>query len=267
MNQGGASLLEREYDEFNEVTTTKHTASISASLGGNIFESLGLGYSLVGLTFKYRHIKTKDSEALMLDCQVKAEEWFFVGRITFNCDQENINVDFEQTSSKTSIEDHLFGDDSTVYTYETGYFDMDRDTVEKICKANLLKIRVTGQGKYNDLSAEENSLFQMHSRQWYNQFYDSSMYAEALPVKTGGGCFIATAAMGDYNHPKVVGLRNFRDQYLEEGVFGRKVIDTYYKYSPKPAGFIGQSNVLKTTAYFSLVQPAHIISQFLLRNK
>jgi hypothetical protein len=258
MSQGGATHLSREYDEFNEKTTTRHTGSISASLG--YYETL---------TFNYRHIKTKDFEALMLDCIAKAEEWFFVGRITFNCDQENINVDFEQTSTDTSIEPHLIGDDSTVYTYELGYFNMDRDTVEKICKANLLKIRVTGQDRYTNLSAEENSLFQMYSRQWYNQFYDSSMYAEALAVKTGGGggCFIATAAMGDYNHPKVVGLRNFRDQYLEEGVFGRKVIDTYYKYSPKPAGFIGQSNVLRTTAYFSLVQPAHIISQFLLRNK
>ena len=29
---------------------------------------------------------------------------------------------------------------------------------------------------------------------------------------SSGGCFVATATMGDYNHPVVIDLRNFRDK-------------------------------------------------------
>ncbi len=47
------------------------------------------------------------------------------------------------------------------------------------------------------------------------------------------GCYIATMAYGDYNHPQVMLLRGFRDNYLAQRNWGRKFIKTYYKYSPK----------------------------------
>lgn len=47
------------------------------------------------------------------------------------------------------------------------------------------------------------------------------------------GCYIATMAYGDYNHPQVLILRNFRDSYLEKREWGRIFIKYYYHYSPK----------------------------------
>lgn len=46
------------------------------------------------------------------------------------------------------------------------------------------------------------------------------------------GCYIATMVYGDYNHPNVLELRNFRDNYLKKYVLGNQFIKVYYKLSP-----------------------------------
>jgi len=46
------------------------------------------------------------------------------------------------------------------------------------------------------------------------------------------GCYIATMAYGDYEHPQVLKLRKFRDEFLRKSYLGRKFIKLYYKYSP-----------------------------------
>jgi hypothetical protein len=47
------------------------------------------------------------------------------------------------------------------------------------------------------------------------------------------GCYIATMAYGDYDHPQVMILRQFRDEVLNKSAFGKWFIKTYYHYSPK----------------------------------
>lgn len=46
------------------------------------------------------------------------------------------------------------------------------------------------------------------------------------------GCYIATMAYGDYDHPQVVILREFRDNVLMKTIIGRLFVRKYYKYSP-----------------------------------
>ena len=46
------------------------------------------------------------------------------------------------------------------------------------------------------------------------------------------GCYIATMAYGDYDHPQVIELRKFRDEFLSKSYLGRNFIKLYYKYSP-----------------------------------
>lgn len=46
------------------------------------------------------------------------------------------------------------------------------------------------------------------------------------------GCYIATMAYGDYNHPKVIILRKYRDDVLAKSVFGKVFIRFYYAISP-----------------------------------
>ena len=49
---------------------------------------------------------------------------------------------------------------------------------------------------------------------------------------TSGGCYIATMVYGDYEHPQVLVLREFRDNFLAHYLLGRVFIRFYYKYSP-----------------------------------
>jgi hypothetical protein len=69
------------------------------------------------------------------------------------------------------------------------------------------------------------------------------------------GCFIATACYGSYDDSNVLVLRNFRDEYLANKVFGRMFIKTYYFFSPQLARFISKSNGLSAITRFFLVQP------------
>ena len=48
----------------------------------------------------------------------------------------------------------------------------------------------------------------------------------------GGGCYIATMVYGSYEHPQVMILREFRDNFLSKYLIGRCFIKFYYKYSP-----------------------------------
>lgn len=56
--------------------------------------------------------------------------------------------------------------------------------------------------------------------------------------RTGGsggssGCYIATMAYGDYDHPQVLELRRFRDDVLLKSKLGTHFVEFYYWISPK----------------------------------
>lgn len=46
------------------------------------------------------------------------------------------------------------------------------------------------------------------------------------------GCYIATMVYGDYDHPQVLKLRSFRDNYLLKSNLGVKFVKQYYHKSP-----------------------------------
>ena len=52
------------------------------------------------------------------------------------------------------------------------------------------------------------------------------------PSRKTEGCYIATMAYGDYNHPQVIKLRKFRDGVLKTTVLGKCFVSFYYKISP-----------------------------------
>lgn len=69
------------------------------------------------------------------------------------------------------------------------------------------------------------------------------------------GCFIATACYGDYEHPKVILLRQFRDNVLEQYKFGRLFIQFYYKHSPSLAKKIEKKKITKSVIRGVLINP------------
>lgn len=79
------------------------------------------------------------------------------------------------------------------------------------------------------------------------------------------GCFIATAAMGTYTHPKVKILRDFRDLFLEKSKFGQVFITVYYRFSPPIAAFIAARPRLRFLVRLSIIEPASLIAGLLLK--
>lgn len=69
-------------------------------------------------------------------------------------------------------------------------------------------------------------------------------YCATEIVKFYKGCFIATAVYEDYNHPEVMKLREFRDNYLLTNEAGKKFVRVYYKYSPKFADYVKGKKLL-----------------------
>lgn len=73
-------------------------------------------------------------------------------------------------------------------------------------------------------------------RTYYNNNNNtlSSISRQLQPKPSpSGGCYIATMAYGDYNHPQVMVLRQFRDSYLSKREWGKKFIKFYYANSPR----------------------------------
>ncbi|MCM8768898.1 MAG: hypothetical protein NC911_04350, partial [Candidatus Omnitrophica bacterium] len=70
---------------------------------------------------------------------------------------------------------------------------------------------------------------------------------------SGGGCFIATACFGDYNHPIVKILREFRDRFLLTNRLGRMFVKYYYAVAPKYSQLISQNELSKCIVRLLLV--------------
>lgn len=66
--------------------------------------------------------------------------------------------------------------------------------------------------------------------------------------KESGGCFVATAVYGSYDHPSVLVLREFRDHRLSESTLGRAFIRIYYRLSPPFAFYVGRRPLLRSLA-------------------
>lgn len=81
----------------------------------------------------------------------------------------------------------------------------------------------------------------------------SRKFQESLPVNSGTkkeGCYIATSIYGDYDHPKVIILRRFRDNTLKCSFIGNILVVIYYRISPTIVKIFGsQSYFAKPIKY------------------
>lgn len=70
-------------------------------------------------------------------------------------------------------------------------------------------------------------------KQSLNNLHRAIQKRNSTSSSSSSGCYIATMAYGDYDHPQVMILRQFRDEVLDKSVVGKWFIKTYYHYSPK----------------------------------
>lgn len=85
---------------------------------------------------------------------------------------------------------------------------------------------------------------------------DPSYAPPTIQKKQADACFVVTATMGDFDHPDVLLLRRFRDEWIRGLRGGNALISGYYRVGPWFADFIERSRILRTLSYRLIVRPA-----------
>jgi hypothetical protein len=83
---------------------------------------------------------------------------------------------------------------------------------------------------------------------------------------SSSGCFIATAALGSYDHSQVIELRHFRDQWILTKNWGAGFVKWYYHYGAIAAKVIEKSFTLRKLSYLFIVKPLVFLSR-IVKNK
>ena len=76
-------------------------------------------------------------------------------------------------------------------------------------------------------------------------------------------CFVATAVMGDYNHPIVIDLREFRDNWLLKRKWGVNFTKWYYLNGSKASKLIEKSFFLKKITFIFLIKPLQLFTKII----
>ncbi len=151
--------------------------------------------------------------------------------------------------------------------------------LESIPSKNLVRIKSSGnESKLNEYKSLVDFVlskinYTYRSRITYLKYWETTSPRTTPRTTTGGsqpisptkpssgGCYIATMAYGSYDHPQVLVLRNFRDEYLAKSLLGRAFIRTYYFVSPKLVSALKNQHVLNTIIRKSLNQFIKIIQK------
>ncbi len=164
-----SKYVNKEFDQFRDLTTIKHLRQMVL---GSIFGAA------LEFKFQLRQIKTKEITTNLLDCNIRAKDWFHAryGSIIFNCDQQNYTATYHE--SDTNVE-HI-GDDA--FCFEFGYYEIPEDVLAAICACSTLKIRVSGNSLYQEPNENWCEEFKGYCRQFYNNAIDSTKYQEQLAL-------------------------------------------------------------------------------------
>lgn len=85
---------------------------------------------------------------------------------------------------------------------------------------------------------------------------DPNYTPPSVEKKTADACFVVTATMGDFNHPDVVYLRHFRDEWIRKQYGGEVFVNAYYSVGPIFAMMIARSDKLRFLSFRYIVKPA-----------
>ena len=248
-------FITQTYDKFAEKTTTESNPK-KVKLG-----EIGSYRFQIGI----RHVKSPDFESLLFDVLLNTKEWLFIrsGKMIIKAGVERFEIEANENYSNVLG----YSGDVDLGMEESAFYRIDKPILESICEADSVEIRISGDS-YCDFDGPKLDNFKLMCKQFYNNFYDSSKYTDSLEQKvksSSSGCFIATATMGDYNHPLVLDLRRFRDNWLLKRDWGLNFVNWYYAHGPRVARLIEKSEISRKITYFTFVKPLQVIVKKLFK--
>lgn len=172
-------FIKRTFDKFNDsnITELKWPAKFT-----NKFFSLTLEGRELCLTL--RHLQMPTIDALVLDYIYHSTEWLFLrhGNMIINIDDRE-NITLQPTEADTDVRD---GGNIT----ERGYYSITKEQLKKICDAQKVAIKVSGQATYliidentkrgTDISISPDAKFLFMCRAFYAGMYNDTTYEPAL---------------------------------------------------------------------------------------
>lgn len=120
--------------------------------------------------------------------------------------------------------------------HETRNFPMSPETKKRHIENHdvIFKNTIHRAVPYENYKSREKDvmkLYHEHKGKKPDVFHGPSIKDMSQP-SSSSGCYIATMVYGDYNHPQVLVLRDFRDSFLAHFHLGQSFIKFYYKHSP-----------------------------------
>jgi len=264
-------FIYQSFDKFKNRTDTKWSDPMLKKNFGAKWDlyiwEMSVGYgenrSRSHLILYLRHVKTPEIDSIVIDYSYTANDWIYLrnGKLIVNLDGVE-NIELTPHESDTDVRN---GGRCT----EKGFFDISKENLKKICDSNSIDVRVSGASSYLELEGKGLLKFQFMCRSFYADLYDDHSYDTWIDsitppgseTKGSSGCFIATAAMGDYNHPVVMDLRLFRDNWLLKRDWGVNFTKWYYAHGPKAANIIDKSTFLKKMTLITIVKPLQILTK------
>ena len=150
---------------------------------------------------------------------------------------------------------------------ENGYvMDFGNDSIgaAKIISKILVEIKNIGQGTplfFITEPAFNKEDFKTWLESLEDQEVKSYIIKRSKAATDNSRCFVATATMGDNNHPIVIDLREFRDNWLLKRNWGIRFTEHYYKHGPKFSKVIKHSTLIRRFVYFMVIQPLWMITK------
>jgi hypothetical protein len=224
-----------------------------------------------------RHVKTPEIDSIVIDYFLTTGDWLFLrnGKMIINIDGVE-NITLEPHESQTEVG---FGWRRAIV--EIGFYSISKADFLKVCEAKEVSVRISGSNSYHEINNNpgqknvqqgilpgDKFLFMLRAFHMglmqddkYNEWISGLVPAgtENAPAPKSG-CFIATAAMGDYDHPVVVDLRFFRDNWLLKRDWGVKFTKWYYQKGPIAANVIEKSTLLKKLTFVLIVKPLQVLT-------
>lgn len=272
-------FIKQDFDKFKDKTTTALSwPGAFTKQFVSYWISSGTSFKGFEISLSIRNVKSPDHDLLIIDFTYLGHDWFFFrnGNMIINIDgKENITLEATELNTEVGV-----GYRNAVT--EIGFYLLTKEELKKVCDAKSIEVRITGESIRHALTNEPNQKnvekgilpadkFLFMCRAFYSGLYEDSSYSEWLntivPIGSedkkpnGAGCFIATAAMGNYDHPVVVDLRIFRDEWLLQRNWGVQFTNWYYTHGPKAASIIEKSLMLQKLTFFLVVKPLQIISK------
>jgi hypothetical protein len=176
---------------------------------------------------------------------------------------------FEELREETKIDDYEVSKTYTIWEYHRiipqkikigGQYsstELDKTKVDKV---------YTSLKSSNEPQALETAkkIFKINdhaAKDLIEKIKKTEYYFRTTNKETSNSCFVATATMGDYDHPAVMDLRLFRDNWLLKRQWGIDFTNWYYTHGPKAASMIENSTLLRKLTYIFIIKPLQIITK------